>query len=238
MKRVERGGIEFLIFSSLEEAGVRCAISTRPLDVRDAADRARLVAALGLDPARAVCPLQVHKSDIVRVDAPATEPFEADGLVTDVPGQPLVVRAADCSLIVVADPENRAVGVAHAGWRGSARGVVVNLIKALHEHYGSRPSQLLAGIGPTISVRNFAVGPEVPAAFLRSREWSTEYVKADEGALRFDLRGANARFLAECGIPRGSIEVAEECTFESEELHSFRRDGVDGGHHGLVAAWV
>jgi YfiH family protein len=149
-----------------------------------------------------------------------------------------MMRAADCSLIVVADPEHRALGVAHAGWRGAARGVVVNVVKALHEHYGSRPSRLVAAVGPTISAAHFAVGPEVPAAFLRSREWTSAYVQAREGRWYFDLLGVNVRFLIECGVPADSIEVAGECTYrEAELLHSFRRDGVAGGHHGLVAAW-
>jgi YfiH family protein len=239
VKRVERDDLRLLTFAALAEAGLICYLSTRPLDVRDDADRQRFIAAAGLDPRRTAIPRQVHKSDIVRVGpTPPAEPFEADGLVTDVPGQPLFLRAADCSLIVVADPEHRAVGVAHAGWRGSARGVIVNLVHVLQEDYGARPSRLLAGVGPTIGRAHFAVGPEVPAAFLRSRDWTKEYLHAHEGQLYFDLRGANTRFLVESGLPRTSIEVADYCTFESAGLlHSFRRDGVASGHQGLVAAW-
>lgn len=239
MKRVDRGGLRLLTFPSLAEIGVVCYVSTQPLDVREDEDRERFVDAAGLDAARAISPLQIHRSDILFVDETTPrEPTEADGMVTDVAGLPLVMRAADCSLIVVADPEHRALGVAHAGWRGAARGVVVNVVKALNEHYGSRPSQLKVGVGPTISAAHFAVGPEVPAAFLRSREWTSSYVQAREGRWHFDLLGVNVRFLVECGIPPDSIEVARECTFrEAKLLHSFRRDGVAGGHHGLVAAW-
>ena len=239
MKRVDRGSLRLLTFPSLARAGVVCYVSTRPLDVRNDGDRARFVTAAGLDAARAVSPHQVHKSDILFVNETTPhEPGDADGLVTDVPGLPLVMRAADCSLLVVADPEHRALGVAHAGWRGAARGVVVNLVKSLSDHYGSRPSQLIAGVGPTIGAAHFAVGPEVPAAFLRSRAWTSAYVQAKEGRWHFDLLGVNVRFLIECGIPQTSIEVADECTYQNAELlHSFRRDGVAGGHQGLVAAW-
>jgi YfiH family protein len=239
VKRVERGGLRLLTFPSLEAIGVVCYVSTRPLDVRKDEDRDRFVTAAGLDPSRAVSPHQIHKSDILFVDETTPrEPGEADGLVTDVSGLPLVMRAADCALLAVADPEHRALGLAHAGWRGAARGVVVNVVKALNEHYGSRPSQLVVGVGPTISTKHFAVGPEVPAAFLRTRDWSTSYVQAKEGRWHFDLLGVVVRFLIECGIPADAIEVASECTFEEADLlHSFRRDGVEGGHHGLVAAW-
>jgi YfiH family protein len=239
VKRVDRGGLRLLTFPSLASAGVVCYVSTRPLDARNDADRARFISAAGLDPTRAVSPRQVHRSDVLYVtESTARDPGEADGLVTDVAGLPLVLRAADCSMLVVADPEHRALGVAHAGWRGAARGVVVNLVKALQEHYGSRPSQLIAAVGPTIGAAHFVVGPEVPAAFLRSRAWTSTYVQAKEGRWHFDLLGVNVRFLIECGVPRASIEVAGECTYgEPDLLHSFRRDGVEGGHQGLVAAW-
>lgn len=238
MRRVERGGLGLLVFEHLEASGLVCAVSTVPLDVRDRAQGDRLVAAVGLDPACTARARQVHKSDVVRVTGPAAEAPDADGLATDVAGQPLLLRAADCSLVVVADPESRAVGIAHAGWKGSARGVVVNLVKAMHEHFGSRPSRMLAGIGPTIRTPSYEVGPEVPAAFLRSREWTREYVFHREGRLYFDLEGANARFLEECGIPRKAIGRTSLDTFTSPDLlHSFRRDGTGAGHHGMVAAW-
>ena len=239
MNRVERGGLTMLVFPLLEEAGLTCAVSTRPLDVRDPEQMRRFVAANGLDPDRTVSPVQVHMSEVARIrESLPTERPHVDALVTDVAGQPLFVRAADCSLLIVADPVLRAVGVAHAGWRGSARGVVVNLLKAMHVEFGSRPAQLLAGVGPTISALHYEVGPEVPAAFLKSRAWTNDYVRVSEGALHFDLPGANARFLAECGIPPEHIDVCPYCTYGTPELlHSFRRDGTGGGHHGLVAAW-
>ncbi len=239
MRIVDRAGLRLLVFPSLEELGLLCAISTLPLDVRDQAQSERLLRALGLDPARAVTPRQVHHATVLEVHRrkPA-QPPEADGLVTDVPGQPLLLRAADCSLIVVADPVRRAVGVAHAGWRGSARGIVVNLVKAMAGAYGTRPADCRAAVGPTISARNYPVGPEVPVAFLRNRAWASAHVFAKEGRLHFDLPGANARFLEEAGIPPASIEVSDLCTFEAQGLlHSFRRNGPGAGHHGLVAAW-
>lgn len=236
MITVERGGLRLLAFPALEAEGLVCALSTVPLDVRDARERRRLVEALGLDPARTVTTRQVHHADVVRAEE-APEPPDADGLVTAVPRLPLLMRAADCSLVAVFDRSRRALGVCHAGWKGSARGIVVNLVRALAEHYGSRPGDCLAAVGPTIGAARYPVGPEVPAAFLRSRAWAREYVTHREGRLHFDLAGANVRFLLECGIPRGSIETADLCTVDHPELlHSYRRDGTGGGHHGLVAA--
>jgi YfiH family protein len=235
---VERGGLRLLVFPALEEAGCVCALSTAPLDAGRAGERDRVVSAVGLDPARAVSLRQIHRATILPVEGEAPKaPPQADGLVTNEPGRPLVLRAADCSLIAVVDPERSVLGVAHAGWKGSARGVVVNLVKTMVERYGAQPERCLAGVGPTIGPDRYEVGPRVPAAFLRHRSWTKEYVTTKEGRLHLDLAGINARFLVESGVPGERIEVCRLCTYESTGLlHSFRRDGTGAGHHALVAS--
>jgi YfiH family protein len=171
------------------------------------------------------------------VDAPPAAPIEADGLVTDVPLLALLVKAADCSLVVVADPERRAVGVAHAGWRGAASGVVENLVAALVREFGSAPEGMLAAVGPTIGVLRYAVGGEVLDAFRRRFPWADEYAQTIDGRLHYDVAGANGRALRECGV--ASVEVAPLCTHErADVLFSYRRQGPGAGHHGLVAGWI
>lgn len=237
MRRTDRGGVALLVFEGLDPPGFVCAHSTAPLDVRRPDERRRLVAALGLDPDRVASPVQVHGTRVVRVDGPPAAPVEADGLVTDAPGLALLVKAADCSLVVVADPRRRAVGVAHAGWRGAAAGVVEALLDALRREYGSRPEDLLAGVGPTIGLDRYAVGPEVLEAFLRRVPWAEEHARTIGGGLHFDVAGANARALRECGV--ASVEEARLCTHERADLlFSYRRDGPGAGHHGLIAAWA
>jgi copper oxidase (laccase) domain-containing protein len=131
------------------------------------------------------------------------------------------------------------VGVAHAGWRGAAAGVVENLVAALRRHFGSRPEELLAGVGPTIGVARYAVGAEVLDAFRRRVAWADECVRPVGEAVHFDLAAANACALRGCGIPLSAIEVAGLCTHEREDLlYSYRRQGPGNGHHGLVAGWA
>jgi len=232
-----RGDLALLVFDGLAAAGLSCLHSTAELDVRSVADRRRLVAAAGFDPDRYASPVQVHGATIVRVDAPRTG-VEADGLVTDVPGLALLLKAADCSLVVVADPRRRAVGVAHAGWRGAAAGIVESLVRAMGTEFDVPPARLVAGVGPTIGARRYAVGAEVLDAFRARVPWADEYASRIDGALHFDLSGANARALRECGVPADAIEVAPFCTHERADLlHSYRRSGTGTGHHGLVAGW-
>ena len=236
MRSVERAGQRLLEFERLRAPGLVCVHSTVPLDVRRPEERRRFVAAAGLDPDRIASAVQVHGARVVRVDAPPASPIEADGLVTDAPLLALLLKAADCSLVVVFDPARRALGIAHAGWRGAAAGVIENLVLLLRQEYGSKPEDLLAGVGPTIGIARYEVGPEVPAAFLRRVPWAEEYARTIDGKLRFDVAGANARALRECGVQ--SVEEAHLCTHAREDLlFSYRRQGPGAGHHGLLAAW-
>jgi YfiH family protein len=235
----ELDGLRVLQFPTLRRTGIVCALSTVPLDVRTAEGRARLASAAGFDPDRVASPIQVHKADVVRAEVgPLADGTEADAVITDVPGQPILMRAADCSLVIVVDPEIRAFGIAHAGWKGSVRGVVVQLVRALEREYGAITSECRAAIAPTITWERYPVGPEVPAALMKHRRWAKEYVHHRNGQLHFDLRGVNKRFLIEAGIPESNIEVGYMCTHNNPDLlHSFRRDGTGSGHHGLVAGF-
>ena len=94
MISVRRGGLRLLVFPALEAEGLVCALSTAPLDVRAPESRRLLVAALGLEPARTATTRQVHGADVVPVDAAFSGLPDADGLVTAVPGLPLLMRAA------------------------------------------------------------------------------------------------------------------------------------------------
>ncbi len=238
VRSVRREGLRLLTFPALDASGLTCAISTRPLNAREADGQRRLTAALGFAPDKIASARQVHRSDVLHVTEPEATLPHVDGLVTDTPGLALVLRAADCSLIIVADPERRVVGVAHAGWRGSARGIVVNLVKAC-ARFGSDPKDLRAAVGPTIGVRRYPVGPDVPAAFLKLRSWASDYVCKIGSSLHFDLAGANHRFLLEAGVPHEQIEVAGLCTYDEPNLlHSFRREGTGAGHHAVCAGWL
>jgi len=237
VRSVDRGGLRLLLFDGLGARGLSCAHSTAPLDVRQPGERRRLVLAAGLDPDRVASTVQAHGTEVLRVDGPLERTVEADGLVTATPGLALFVKAADCSLVVVADPVRRAVGVAHAGWRGSAKGVVENLVHALVREFGSLPRDLVAGVGPTIGLARYSVGRDVLDTFRQRVPWAEEYARTTDRGLHFDVAGANARALREAGVT--TVETAGLCTYDSPELlFSYRRQGKGVGHHGLVAGWI
>jgi YfiH family protein len=107
---------------------------------------------------------QVHGTAVADLDvlAEGAAPI-ADAAVTGVRGRVAVVQTADCMPLLLCDASGTRVGVAHAGWRGMAAGVIENAVAAL----GVEPSRVMAWMGPTIGPTAFEVGPEVREAFLR-----------------------------------------------------------------------
>lgn len=126
---------------------------------------------------------QIHSSTIHRVVADArrfgtlrkgSPPRAGDGLITNVRGVLLAVRVADCYPVILADPRHKAVGIFHAGWRGSARRIVEKGVGEMRRAFGSHPEELLAVIGPGIAGCCFAIGPEVEDEFECQFRYSRE----------------------------------------------------------------
>jgi len=171
----------------------------------------------------------VHGARVARVDAVGARVEGVDGLVTDRPGVPLLGSFADCYPVIVYDPVRGAVGLAHAGWRGTAAGIAGVLVRTLQEEYGSRPDDLLAGIGPGICGTCYQVGPEVADRF-------NGFVRPDsEGRFRLDLVAANRAQLEAAGVGAPCIHVHGACTFESPDLPSHRRRPDGARFYCLVA---
>ena len=118
----------------------------------------RLCAALDVDVQRIVLSRQVHRDDVRTVTADdcgkglwrMQDYDSADALITDVPHIPLVVFSADCNVILLHDPVRRAIGAAHAGWRGTALGIAAKAVRAMADTYGCDPSDIRAAVGPAI----------------------------------------------------------------------------------------
>ena len=186
----------------------------------------RFARALGLDGTPVHWATQVHGADAVirgRADRGTAENAgECDALATAEPGVAVVVQTADCVPVLLAG--EGAVGAAHAGWRGSAKGVSGSAVKAL-ESLGAAPPSLSAWIGPAIGACCYEVGGDVAAQF------AGEFVRRGcGGGFLLDLKAANAAQLEAAGVPRAAIRVHPACTkCGGERFASWRRDGVRAG---------
>ena len=173
---------------------------------------------------------QVHGTDVVAVDAPASHAPVADAAVTRRRDVPLAVRVADCLPVFLADRAGTAVGVAHAGWRGLGAGVLERTLAALE-----RPAaEVVAWIGPGIGADAFEVGADVHEAFTRHDPGATLHFRPDRpGKWRADLAALARRRLAACGVPL--VLGGQWCTVsDSARFFSYRRDGPTGRMAAII----
>ncbi|MFR6425135.1 MAG: peptidoglycan editing factor PgeF [Oscillospiraceae bacterium] len=169
---------------------------------------------------------------------PELEPrFTCDGFVTNEPDVPLAVFMADCLPALLHDPVAGVIGAVHCGWRGSVAdilGAAVAQMCAL----GAHPADIRAAIGPGIGACCFEVGPEVVAAaeaLLHEPLGTLVRPRADGKAL-LDLKGVNARRLAQLGVPAGQIAVSDACTMCRPDVFWSHR--ATDGRRGVQAAVI
>ena len=145
-----------------------------------------------------------------------------DGLVTAEKGIHLMIKVADCLPVFIFDPTREIVGLVHAGWRGILGGIVSESIQKMVS-LGSRPEDLVVGIGPGICQKHFTVKNDVLVHFKDAYPKAT-MVRNKDGYV--DLRRAVLDDLVKSQVPKENIEVSHLCTFcESGLFGSFRRDG-------------
>ncbi len=197
-----------------------------------------MYAALGLSERRACTVWQVHSADVVMVVGPVLGRrwlALADGMITDRPDTPLAMRYADCTPLLFHDPTKGVIGIAHAGWRGTVQGMAGQMVAALIQAYGCKPSDIQAGIGPSIGPDRYQVGEDVVRAV-------NDYFGTTEGLIRhnpsdsttyFDLWAANRLDLERAGVEQ--IELAGLCTAQrTDEFFSHRAEHGRTGRFGAV----
>lgn len=205
----------------------------------------RFLAAIGADGGKLVKSNQVH-GDVVRVVTSADwkedicdkAAFEADGLMTATPGVALMISVADCIPVLFYDPVRRVAAAAHAGWRGTAAGIVTRTVERMEEVYGCDPGDILAAIGPGICPDCFETHEDVPNAMMATLGTQVlQHVQIkDNGKFSVDLKGINAMRLEQAGLDPAHIAVSRECTAcRTDKYWSHRKAG---SHRGSMAAVI
>ncbi len=182
---------------------------------------------------------QVHSADAVFAEAPRAPEagyHKADLIFTDRPEVTLYMRFADCVPILLHDPRKRVVGIAHAGWLGTVRDVASAAVRAMAEHYGSRPEDIQAAIGPSIGPDHYEVGADVIAQVQASfGSQASALIVKDGQKQHFDLWGANRLQLEQAGVRQ--IELAGICTAcHLEDWFSHRAEKGRTGRFGALIA--
>ena len=204
---------------------------------------------------------QVHSDTIRFVEAPSKSQLVGDGLLTSTPGLLLAIQTADCLPIILVDPKHRAIGVFHAGWRGTLKRMVEKGVGEMRRRFGSRPRDLKAVIGPGVHGCCYQVGNEVREQFESQFAYAAKLFREveerdpvrDKYPMLFltarppghselpkkiflDLVEANRQQLLAVGVPAKSIEASPLCTScNTDLLFSYRAEkGQTGRMMGAV----
>jgi len=193
---------------------------------------------------------QIHSSLVHQIAEIPRQPLAGDGLITRTPKVVLTVRTADCIPVLIADPEERAVGSFHAGWRGTLARIVEKGVGEMRRAFGSRPENLRAAIGPGIHRCCYEVSEELKekfaAQFAYADDLFEEVFSSDpvhdkypllfmnkrapghgdpHCTLHLDLVEANRRQMLDAGLAEGNIWISDLCTScRNDLLFSHRKE--------------
>ncbi len=266
MQRNNKNGVCFFTFPALSTLpGVTHAFSTRhggvsqgvfstmnlnfnrgDSDANVLENYRRFCLATGFDLEKAVASSQDHHTNILRVTAVHSglgilKPQELnsiDGLLTDEPGITLVTYYADCVPLYFLDIKRRAIGLAHAGWRGTVAEMGMHMVCAMKREFGTMPDDLQVAIGPSIGPCCYEVDAPVCArvANLGYIDLEQCFRPIGNGKAMLDLWSLNCLILEHAGVPRAQIVVGGVCTCcNSDTFFSHR---VMGAQRGGMAAML
>jgi YfiH family protein len=204
---------------------------------------------------------QIHSDIIHCVDSIPDAQLAGDGLITATPGLLLAIQTADCIPVILVDTKRHAVGLFHAGWRGTVSRIVEKGVGAMHRHFGTSPRDLKAAIGPGIQGCCYEVGEEVRTKFQSQFAYGASlfHEVKDSDPVRekypllfltarapghselpkkifLDLVEANRQQLLSAGVPKKNIESSPQCTnCHSDLLFSYRAErGKTGRMMGVA----
>ena len=148
--------------------------------------------------------------------------LKGDAMITNIPHQPLAVRTADCLSVFIFDPVVGAIGVVHAGWKGTHQEILKQTVEDMQSKWGSRPQDLKIAFGPSIRSCCYQVGVEF-------KDYFPDEIFAKPTGLYLDLPLANKRQLLRLGILEKNIFDCSICTCCNQRYFSYRRDGEKAG---------
>lgn len=203
--------------------------------------------ALGVKKNQCVTLRQVHTTRIITADESIKgmgfrddiERIEADAFITNKKGIVLVTFHADCVPLYFVDTEKRVIGMAHAGWRGTADGMAAKMVERMVSEFGCNAKNIKAGIGPSIGLCCFQVDKPVVDIFNQKYTFAYKYTEKDadaEGKYKIDLWGINKEILISMGVEEENIEIGGICTKCNPDIFYSHR--VMGEKRGTMGAFL
>lgn len=159
-----------------------------------------------------------------------------DAMITREKGIVLVTFAADCVPLLFFDPQRKAIGVAHAGWKGTVLKIAQKTVRKMQEAFASRPENIHVVLGPSIGPCCYEVDGKVHETVLAAyADGERFFQESGEGKWRFSLWQANRSALEEAGVRPQNIRLFEVCTScHADRFYSYRREKQTGRHAGII----
>ena len=214
------GGVSDGVYESLNGG-----VGSEDSPAKVAENRARMAKHLGVAPDRFLTCYQIHSPGVVVAETPwpSSERPHADAIVTRTPNLAIGISTADCGPVLLADPEARVIGAAHAGWRGALTGVIEQTVAAM-EKLGAGRGRIVAAAGPMIRQPNYEVGQDLIDRFVAVDPNTIRFFKPAQrpGHSMFDLPGYVISRLRRAEI--AEIEDLGLCTYaDPAQFYSYRR---------------
>jgi polyphenol oxidase len=203
--------------------GLNCGLGS--MDNKKIINRNRVLVAnsMGISQSRLVFVHQIHSSDVITIKNKIhTSPVKGDALVTANKKIALSILTADCQPVLFLDKKNGIIGAAHAGWKGAFTGILQNTIKSM-KAIGSEPDHISVTIGPSISQKNYEVGPEFFDTLCKDYKYNEKFFfKGNKNRFHFDLVGYSIYQIKKSGVRK--VNYIDSCTYENPDLYfSYRR---------------
>lgn len=187
-------------------------------------------------------PHQTHSANIACIEERDVDPGKlenVDALITNLSDLAVGVRTADCIPVLLYDPETRAVGAVHSGWRGTVNRIAEKTVIEMKRRFGCDPAGIRAAVGPGIGFESFQVGEDVARAFKQAgfpmdRIWGFGGPREEgsmSGGHHINLKECIRISLEECGLDPANIQICGFDTFTDARFYSARREGIQCGRN-------
>lgn len=219
-----KGGVSKGAFSSFNLGNFS---DDNPMDIYE--NRQSLARMWYMDIANFIIPHQTHSSNVLVIDQAFLQLnpsdkidilYGIDATITELQDIFLCATTADCVPVLLFDQKRKLIAAIHAGWKGIVDGIIENTISKMQEVYQSNPSDIVAAIGPSISMKNYEIGDDVSSMFKTAGfDLSTSSsLNNKTNKLHIDLKLITSNELTRLGVPSDRIESSTLCTFDSDEL--------------------
>lgn len=215
----------------------KLVITYRDLDAKNIDDMKYLCKEVGFNVKNLTSNIQIHSDKVVKIDENnICEKQEADALVTSLEEVPLLIFTADCVPLAFIDKENKAIGLAHAGWKGTYGEIGKRTIELMQESYNTNPKDLLCVIGPSIGPCCYEVSDELVDKFNTNFTTSGEkFYTIKDGNKMLDLWKINEYSIKSSGVPSENIINLGLCTScQNDKFHSYRLDNKTSKRIGML----